>query len=161
MPAPQKPAGPARSTLFINAFAISLAGPLLGLALFAAALLLLGLGVLKLLSSGADTQTASAQLLGLATGGIIAAPWGGYLIGAVQIALGLGLLVPPSRGLAGLGCLLLAVAVAIGGIIHRASLTAGAGLNETGLALVMLLVLLVAAAALGTRSAARRTGTMV
>ncbi|MBN8527375.1 MAG: hypothetical protein J0M02_18745 [Planctomycetes bacterium] len=155
------PRPPSTSRLVL--FMAGLAEPLSALATLAIALVLVVMGLAKFLGDmvaapmvGADG--AGPQLLVLATGGVIAAPWGIYLVGGLQLALGLGLLVPASRALAALGCLLAAAAVVVGGIIHRADLTAAGGLNPAGVALVALAVILLCGAAFGARGAAKRVG---
>lgn len=152
---------PANSRLVL--FMAGLSGPLNALVTILIAVALIVMGVAKFLGDavaapmvGADG--AGTQLLGLATGGIISAPWGPYLIGTLQLALGLGLLIPASRALAALGCLLAAAAIVVGGVIHRADLTSSGGLNTAGVALVCLVLILLCAAALGARSAAKRVG---
>lgn len=148
----------APSTSRITMFAASLAAPLAVLATWAIALLIIALGAIKLIPSDTATEPASAALLRLSTGGVIDAPWGLHLIGGFQVAIGLGLLVPASRAVAGLACLLAAIAVVIGVVVHWSTLITGNSLNATGVALVALAVLLVAGAALGTRGAAKRLG---
>jgi hypothetical protein len=155
------PRPPANSRLVL--LAAGLAGPLNVLATMGIAVALLVMGAAKFLAGTIDTTMiggdgADAQLLALATGGIITTPWGPYLVGGLQIALGLGLLLPAARGIAALGCLLAVVAVVVGGIVHRADLSTGSGLNPAGVALVILALLLLCGAALGARSAARRVG---
>jgi hypothetical protein len=146
-------------------FAASLAAPLAVLATLVIALLLIAMGVLKLVPAGTvdvpatvGNGAASAYLLRLATGGIIDGAWGGYLVGVLQLALGIGLLVPAARAMAGLGCLLAAVAVVVGMVFHWSSLSTASGLNATGVSLIYLSTLLVAGAAFGTRDAAQRIG---
>jgi hypothetical protein len=146
------------STSRITLLAASLAAPLAMLATWAVALLTIAVGVLKLVPTTDGKEPASAALLRLSTGGVIDAPWGVYLVGGLQIALGLGLLVAPSRAFAGLGYLLYAVAVVIGAVIHSSALITDGNLNATGVALIFLVVVLLAGAALGTRGAAKRLG---
>ncbi len=146
-------------------FAASLAGPLGAVANYGIGLLLLFLGVIKLLPAGtvaaADhlaKSPASADLVLLASGGVLVSPWGLILVALVQVSLGLGLLVPTARAVAGLGCLFTAVAVAIGVCWHWAELNASDAGHGAALALLALFIVLLAGAALGTRSAARRLG---
>ena len=148
----------APATSRITMFAASLAAPLARVATWSIALLILALGAIKLIPSDTTTEPASAILLRLSSGGIIDAPWGTYLIGVLQVAIGLGLLIPLSRPLAGLGCLLYAVAVVIGVVMHWSVLTTNNSLNATGIALCLMVVVLIAGAALGTRAAAKRVG---
>lgn len=145
--------------------AASLAAPLAFVSNLAIGLLLFIFGVMKLLPDGfthvpdvVSSAPASANLMRIATGGIIDTPWGGYLCGALQLALGLGLLIPSARAVAGLGCLLAAIAVATGVVWHWSELSTGNSINSTGIALISLFVLLLAGAASGTRSVARRLG---
>jgi len=94
-------AKPATSRLAL--FVAGLAEPLAALATLVFGLLLLVLGVLKFIPPGtvdAPVSSASADLASLASGGVITAPWGIYLVGALQVALGLGLLVPAARAMA-------------------------------------------------------------
>ena len=140
----------------LTLLAAALAAPMALLATWAIALLTIAAGVLKLVT-GAD-EPASAALLRLSTGGVIDSPWGQYLIGGLQIALGLGLLIARTRALAGLGYVLYAVAVVIGMVVHRSALVSDGNLNSTGVALILLLVVLLAGAAFGIRSAAKRLG---
>ena len=114
--------------------------------------------LVKLIPSTSGAESASAALLRLSTGGVIDSPWGLYLVCGVQIVLGLGLLIPRSRALAGLGFLLYAVAVVLGMIMHWSVLITDGNLNSTGVALFLLLVVLLAGAAFGTRGAAKRVG---
>jgi hypothetical protein len=151
----------APTTSRITMFAASLAAPLAAVATWAIALFILFLGVIKLIPSDGASESASAALLRLSTGGVIDAPWGVYLIGGLQVAIGLGLLVPPSRALAGLACLLSAVVVVIGAVMHLDHVVSGNSLTAAGVALLALVVLLVAGAALGTRGAAKRLGAAV
>jgi hypothetical protein len=146
------------STSRITLLAASLAAPLALVATWSVALLTIAVGVLKLVPSADGHEAASAALLRLSTGGVIDSPWGQYLIGGLQIALGLGLLIAPSRALAGLGYLLYAVAVVVGAVLHASALHSDGNLNATGVALVFLVVVLLAGAALGTRGAAKRLG---
>ena len=161
MNAPASPRPPANSRLVL--FMAGLAGPLNALVATLIALALIVMGLAKFLG---DTVAAplvggdgvGPQLLGLATGGVITSPWGVYLIGGLQLALGIGLLVPAARALAALGCLLAAIAVLVGGVVHRADLTTANGLNVAGVGLISLVLILLCAAALGARSAAKRVG---
>jgi hypothetical protein len=114
--------------------------------------------VIKLLPNDSATEPASAQLLRISTGGVIDAPWGIYLVGGIQVALGLGLFTQTTRPLAGLACVFFAVVIAIGGIAHWNALTNGSPVHPSGVALIALFVLMLAGAALGTRSAAKRMG---
>lgn len=157
-PAPNRPS-------LVVLTAATIAGPVQRIVNVLIGLLLMLLGVLKLLPPGTVTtpvgdagNAPSVDLLSLATGGVITAPWGPYLVGAVQIILGLGLLVPVARPLAGLGCLVAALVVIIGFVVHLGTLTDGKGLTQAGAALIMLVVILCAGAAAGTRAAARRIG---
>lgn len=138
--------------------AASLAAPLALLATWAVALLTIAVGVLKLVPSSGGHEPASATLLRLSTGGVIDAPWGVYLVGGLQVALGLGLLIGPSRAVAGLGYLLYGIAVVIGAVVHSSALITDGMVNATGIALIFLVVVLLAGAALGTRGAAKRLG---
>ena len=142
----------------LSLLAASLAAPLAILATWAIALLTIAAGLVKLIPSTSGAESASAALLRLSTGGVIDSPWGLYLVCGVQIALGLGLLIPRSRALAGLGFLLYAVAVVLGMIMHWSVLITDGNLNSTGVALFLLLVVLLAGAAFGTRGAAKRVG---
>ncbi len=148
-------------TSCITLLAASLAAPLALAATWAVALLTIAVGVLKLVPSADGNEPASAALLRLSTGGVIDAPWGVYVVGALQIALGLGLLFAPARALAGIGYLLYAVAVVIGAVVHSSALITDGNLNATGVALIFLVVVLLAGAALGTRGAAKRLGAAV
>lgn len=155
------PAPPANSR--INLVVATMATPLNSIASVLIALFLLLIGVAKLLPGSVapplpGTDVAGPQLLDLATGGVITTEWGRMLIGAVQALLGLGLLIPPARAIACLGCLAMAALVIVGGVIHRAELVSGNGLNTTGIALVVLAIILLCGAAFGARSAARRSG---
>lgn len=155
------PRPPANSRLVL--FMAGLAAPLSAAATVAIALVLLAMGAAKFLGGAVEAPLvgadgAGARLLGLATGGVVTAPWGLYLIGGLQAALGVGLLVPAARAVAGLGCLLAALAVVVGGAAHHASLTTGSGLNPAGVALVVLAILLLCGAALAARGAAKRVG---
>lgn len=160
MPDASAPAAPAASRF--ARFAARLALPLTVLATWALGLLLLAFGVLRLLPTGTVdappglARPAGAELIGLATGGVIGEFWGIVLVGVLQISLGLGLLVPAGRGMAGLGCLFAAVAVAFGMVWHWQVLSVDNGMNEAGVALLILCVLLLAGAALGALGAARR-----
>ncbi len=156
---------PPRPSL-LTMVAATIAGPLHVVVMVIIALVLIGLGVLKFLPPGtvevpisnSATGSPTVDLLTLATGGVITTPWGPWLIGALQVLLGLGLLIRPARPLAGLGCLLMLVVVLVGFFAHLGSLTSNNGLNQTGVALLMLAVVLLAGAATGTRAAARRLG---
>ena len=161
--APKTTTAPATSRIALAA--AGLAAPTAFLATLAIGLLLVAFGGYKLLPAGTvdapagiATAPATAELLRLATGGVIDGTWGAWLIGGLQIALGLGLLVPPARALAGLGCLLAAAAVIVGLVWHWSQLTTASGLNAAGVSLVIFTVLLLAGAALGTRAAAKRIG---
>ncbi|HEX3132170.1 MAG TPA: hypothetical protein VHX44_01155 [Planctomycetota bacterium] len=151
--APAKP-----TTSRITLLAASLAAPMALLATWAIAFLIGALGLVKLLPSTDGNEPASVTLLRLSTGGVVDSPWGQYLVGALQIALGLGLLFARSRALAGIGYLLYAIAVVIGVVVHWSALVANGSLNATGIALIFLVVVLLAGAALGTRGAAKRLG---
>jgi hypothetical protein len=150
------PAKPTTSR--ITMLAASLAAPMALLATWAIALLTIAVGLVKLVPSAEGNEPASAALLRLSTGGVIDSPWGHYLVGGLQIALGLGLLIAPSRAFAGLGYLLYAIAVVIGAVVHSSALITDGSLNATGVALIFLVVLLLAGSALGTRAAAKRLG---
>lgn len=157
-------ATPKRPSL-ITLAAATIAGPLHVTVLVLIALLLIALGVLKFLPAdiapapaGTPGHSPAGDLLALATGGVITTPWGHWLIGAVQVLLGLGLLVRPARPLAGLGCLLMALVVVVGFVVHLSTLTDKAGLTQAGIALLMLVVVLLAGAVAGTRAAARGLG---
>lgn len=155
------PRPPANSRLVL--FMAGLAGPLNAIASILIALALIVMGLAKFLGDAiaaplVGSDGAGTQLLGLATGGIVSTPWGPYLVGTLQLALGIGLLIPASRSLAALGCLAAAIAVVVGGVVHRANLTTATGLNTAGVALIGLVLILLCAAALGARSAAKRVG---
>jgi hypothetical protein len=152
-----KPSAPSRTRMFLDAIAHSLAGPLLTLTLWMVALLLLALGVMKL-AGGHPQEAPSASLLALASGGIVTSASGLIASGAVQVLLGLGLLVTPARVVAALACLLFAAGVVIGGFVHRDMLMDGSLPSAAALALALLTVVLLAGAALGLRAAARRSG---
>lgn len=161
--APKPTAAPATSRIALAA--AGLAAPTAFLATLAIGLLLVAFGVYKLLPAGTvdapagiATAPATAELLRLATGGVIDGTWGAWLIGGLQIVLGLGLLVPPARAMAGLGCLLAAAAVVVGLVWHWSQLTTASGLNAAGVSLVIFAILLLAGAALGTRAAAKQVG---
>lgn len=156
---------PPRPNSRFTLLAAGLAGPVATLATLAIGVLLICLGLAKLLPQEVTqvpgqmgAAAHSADLLLLATGGVIVTPWGGYLIGALQIALGLGLLVPRARAVAALGCLFAAASVVMGIIYFWSNLISGGRLNEAGIAMIILTVLLLAGAALGMRAAAVRTG---
>lgn len=155
-----KPRRPSPLTLT----AAALAGPLHGIGTAVIAVLLSILGVIKLLPAGAvgapagTAQPPAVDLLILATGGVLTASWGILLVGILQLGLGLGLLIPRTRGIAGLGCLVAAVLVAIGFVVHWGTLSTDTGLNPAGTALLMLIVILLAGAAAGCRAAARQVG---
>lgn len=155
---------PKRPSL-ITLIAATIAGPLHVTVTVVIALLLITLGVLKFLPAdvalaplGTAGQSPAVDLFTLATGGVITTPWGHWLIGAIQVLLGLGLLVRPARALAGLGCLVMMVVVLIGFVVHLGTLTTEHGLNASGVALLMLMVILLAGAVAGTRAAARGLG---
>lgn len=147
----------------ITLLAAGLAAPVASCATGIVGLLLILLGLAKLLPSDvaqAPEQIGatghSAHLLLLATGGVITTPWGAWLIGAMQVALGIGLLVPRARALAALGCLLASATVVVGIVYFWGGLVSGSHLNEAGIAMIILAVLLLAGAALGMRSAAKQ-----
>ncbi len=80
--------------------AASLAAPVAFLTTVAVALLLIGFGVARLIPGDvidAPDQIAggasSVKMLSLATGGIVTSAWGPYLVGSLQVLLGLGLLM--------------------------------------------------------------------
>ncbi len=146
------------STSRVTLFAATLAEPLAILATWATGLLILAFGVMKLIPHDSTTEPASAQLLRISTGGIIDAQWGIYLVGGIQVALGLGLLTQATRPVTGLACVFFAVVIAIGGISHWTALTNGSPVHPSGIALITLFVLMLAGAALGSRSAAKRMG---
>jgi hypothetical protein len=155
------PRPPANSRLVL--FMAGLAGPLKAVATILIALALIAIGLAKFFGDAIAAPLvggggAGPQLLDLATGGVIDSPWGHYLVGGLQAVLGIGLLVPAARAMATLGCLLAAIAVVVGGVIHRTDLTTPNGLNVAGVALVGLVLILLCAAALGARSAAKRVG---
>jgi uncharacterized membrane protein YkgB len=159
------PHAPSNRPSFLTLTAATIAGPLYQVVVVLIGVLLGVLGVLKFIPPeqvevpvGGATNSPAVDLFALATGGVITTPWGPYLIGALQVVLGLGLLIPLARPLAGLGCLIAAVMVLIGFGMHFSTLTDGKGLNQAGVALIMLVVVLCAGAALGTRAAARRLG---
>ncbi len=154
---------PATSRIALSA--AGLAAPIAFLATLAIGLLLIAFGLLKLLPAGTvdapvsiTTAPATAELLRLATGGVVDGTWGAYLVGIMQIALGLGLLVPPARALAGLGCIFATAAVIVGIVWHWGQLSTPSGLNAAGVSLVIFSILLLAGAALGTRAAAKQVG---
>lgn len=155
-----KPKRPSPVTLA----AAALAAPLHTLGTVVIAVLLIVLGAIKLLPQGAvasptgSGQPPAVDLLVLATGGVITASWGIILVGVLQAALGLGLLIPKVRGVAGLGCLAVAALVLVGFVIHWGTLSTGNGLNAAGVAVLMLIVVLLAGAAAGCRAAARQAG---
>jgi hypothetical protein len=155
---------PKRPSL-ITLVAATMAGPLHVTVMVIIAVMLIALGVLKFLPPdiapapvGTAEHSPAVDLLALATGGVITTPWGQMLIGAVQVLLGLGLLLRPARALAGIGCLAMAIIVLIGFVVHLGSLTTGQGINQAGVALLMLVVILLAGAVAGTRAAARGIG---
>lgn len=159
------PANTPKRPSFITLIAATVAGPLHVTVTVVIALVLIALGVLKFLPPdlaptqvGTADQSAAVDLFTLATGGVITTPWGQWLVGGVQVLLGVGLLVRPARPLAGLGCLLMAVVVVIGFVVHFGTLSDQNGLTQAGVALLMLVVVLLAGAVAGTRAAARGLG---
>ncbi len=160
---PKPTAVPATSRLAL--LAAALAGPVAFITTLAIGLLLIGFGIAKLIPGDVIRApdhiaggASSVGLLSLATGGVVTTTWGLYLVGGLQVLLGVGLLVPAARAVAGLGCLLAAAAVIVGIVFHWGDLTTGNGLNASGVSLLALTVLLLAGAALGTRAAAKQTG---
>ena len=67
-------------------------------------------------------------------------------------------LIRRGRALAGLGCLAVAVIVLVGFFVHLGTLTNDRGLTQAGVALLMLIAVLLAGGAAGTRAAARSLG---
>jgi hypothetical protein len=159
------PASTPKRPSLITLAAATIAGPLHVTVTVVIALVLIALGVLKFLPAdiapatvGTAEHSPAVDLFTLATGGVITTPWGQWLVGAVQALLGLGLLIRPARPLAGLGCLAMTVVVVIGFVVHLGTLTDRNGLNQAGVALLMLIVILLAGAVAGTRAAARGIG---
>lgn len=128
------------------------------LALTLLALLLIGLGLLKLVPgwSGAAPDVVGRHgvaLVDLAGGGILPRGWGSLLVGGAQVLLGALLLVPPWRCWAAVGCLLAALALAVGIGWYWPLLVTAQGLTEAGIALALLTALLLAGGALAAQSA--------
>ncbi len=139
--------------------AAALARPVAVLATVLTGALLVLFGAIKLVPVAAPGAAAPAvDLLGLATGGVVAGPTGAWLVGIAQIAIGLGLVLPASRVLAGFAALLSALAVVIGLVVHAGDLGLAGGLTPAATSLIGLAVLLVCAAAAGLGHAARTLG---
>jgi hypothetical protein len=156
MSAMSDPLPPARRPAPLVHAAAALARPVAILATVLIGALLVLFGAIKFLPAAAPAATTpSVDLLALATGGVIASPIGAWLVGVVQIAIGLGLIVPAARALAGFAALIAAVAVVIGLVVHAGDLNLSGGLSPAATSLIALAVLLVAGGAAGLGHAAR------
>ncbi|MCS6970376.1 MAG: hypothetical protein N3B15_07675 [Planctomycetota bacterium] len=127
----------------------------------ALAVLLIAFGLLKLLPE-APVQAEDpvgrygVTLVSLASGGILPAGWGRIVVGLVQVVLGVLLLIPPWRTLAGWSCVLVAGALAVGIGWYWPLLATERGINQAGIALIVLSVVLLVGGALALQIAAAR-----